>query len=84
MVPCADCHASLPKLLRAGPKSPAMNHIFRWEYARHPDGILLKKVYIKRAKDTRMKLTLASCTPAPWEILQHCAHAYIIIQLADC
>ena len=28
MAPCVDCHASLPKLLRAGPKSPAMNHIF--------------------------------------------------------
>ena len=25
---CADCHASLPKLLPWGPKSPAMNHIF--------------------------------------------------------
>ena len=28
MAPCVDCPASLPKLLRAGPKSPAMNHIF--------------------------------------------------------
>ena len=28
MAPCVDCHASLPKLLRAGSKSPAMNHIF--------------------------------------------------------
>ena len=28
MAPRADCPASLPKLLRAGPKSPAMNHTF--------------------------------------------------------
>ncbi len=28
MAPCVDCPASLPKLLRAGPKSPAMNYIF--------------------------------------------------------
>ena len=28
MTPCVDRPASLPKLLRAGPKSPAMNHIF--------------------------------------------------------
>ena len=28
MAPCVDCPAGLPKLLRVGPKSPAMNHIF--------------------------------------------------------
>ena len=28
MVPCVDCPASSPKLLRAGPNSHAMNHIF--------------------------------------------------------
>ena len=28
MAPCADCPASLPKLLRTGPKTLAMNHTF--------------------------------------------------------
>ena len=28
MAPCVDCPASLPELLRAGPKSLAMNHTF--------------------------------------------------------
>ena len=28
MAPCVDCPASLPKLLRTGPKTLAMNHTF--------------------------------------------------------